>query len=117
MQVRLYVRKMMLEFFHEVLGVPDPATGLAGAGRLVVVELAVQRLDEFDALSQGFSQCRVRFVVPVIEVPEALVPSAVAGPVADVTTLARRFIKAFVGIVAFIDELLDEKYGIRQGFY
>jgi hypothetical protein len=51
-QVRLDVRQVMLEFFRKMFRVANPAAGLAGAGRLVVPQLAVQRFDEFYAFAQ-----------------------------------------------------------------
>ena len=51
-QVRLHVRQVMLEFFRQVFRIPDPAAGLAGAGRLVVPQLAVQRFDQLDTFAQ-----------------------------------------------------------------
>ncbi len=44
-QVRLDVRKVMFEFFRQVFCIANPAAGLAGACRLVMPQLAVQRFD------------------------------------------------------------------------
>ncbi len=51
-QIRLDVRKVVFEFFRQVFRIPDPAAGLAGARRLVMPQLAVQRLDELHAFAQ-----------------------------------------------------------------
>lgn len=53
------VRQTMLAFFHQVLCVPDPVAGLAGAGGFVVAQVLVQRFDEPDSFTQRNAQ---RFV-------------------------------------------------------
>ena len=52
MQVRLDVRKVVFEFLRQVFRVPNPAAGLAGACRLVMPQLAVQRFDELYTFAQ-----------------------------------------------------------------
>jgi hypothetical protein len=51
-QVRLHVRKVVFEFFRQVFRIPDPAARLAGAGRLVMPQFAVQRFDELYPFAQ-----------------------------------------------------------------
>lgn len=46
------MRETMLRFLRQVLRVPDPVAGFAGAGRFVVSQMLVQRFDQFDAFSQ-----------------------------------------------------------------
>jgi hypothetical protein len=50
-QVGIDVRKLVLYFFRQVLGIPDPAAGLAGTGRLVMSQMPVKRFDQLDALA------------------------------------------------------------------
>ena len=66
---RVYVRKVMFALFREVLGVSDPAAGLASAGRLVVMQFAVQSFNQLDALAQRCTEDLRRFV---FEMPEVL---------------------------------------------
>ena len=51
-QIRFDMRQMMLAFFRDVLGISDPATSFAGAGRFVMPQLTVQRFNKLDPFSQ-----------------------------------------------------------------
>jgi hypothetical protein len=49
---RINVWQMVLAFFGQTFGVPDPAAGFASTGRLIMAQLAVQALDELDAFAK-----------------------------------------------------------------
>ena len=48
---RVDVRQVMLRFLRQVLCVPDPVAGFAGAGGFVVTQMLVRRFNELDALT------------------------------------------------------------------
>lgn len=116
-QIRLGVRKMMLDFFRQMLCVPNPAAGFAGAGCFVVPQTPVKRLNQFDAFAQGIAEFFRRLVVAMHEVFQAMVPTAVATTVTMMTAFACSFVEIFVGVVAAFDELPDQQSGISERFY
>jgi hypothetical protein len=116
-QVRLDVWQMMLNFFRQVLGVTNPATGFAGAGRLVVSQTPVKRLNQLDAFTQRLAEFFGGLVVAVHEVFKAVIPVAITATVTVMTAFAGGFVEILVGVVAAFDELPDQQSGISERFY
>ena len=72
---RLDVRQMVLGFFEQVLGIPDPAAGLAGTRGFVVAQVIVQALDDLDALAEVQCEFFLRLLSQVLEILQAHLPT------------------------------------------
>jgi hypothetical protein len=116
-QIRVDVRKVMLDFLGQVLSIPDPNAGFTGAGRFVVAQTPVQRLNQLDAFAQRLAELLGRLVVAVHEVFQAMIPAAASTAVAVITAFAGGFVEIFVGVVSACDELPDQQSGISERFY
>jgi hypothetical protein len=111
-QIGLYVRQMMLDFFRQVLGVSDPAACFTSAGRFVVSQTPVKRLNQLDAFAQRLAEFFGGLVVAVHKVFKAVVPVAVAATITVMTAFAGGFVEILVGVVSAFDELPDQQSGI-----
>jgi hypothetical protein len=111
------MRQVVLAFFGQVLRVPDPVTGLASTGRLVMPQLAVQALYELDAFAERSAE---RFSSLFIEIPKILQavfpPTAVVG-ITVLAAFAGGFEQILVFETAAFDELADENLGESERFY
>jgi hypothetical protein len=108
---------MMLAFFRQVLCVPDPATGFTVTGRFVMAQLAVQALDELDALTKINAERFGAFFLNVPEILQAVLPATALGRIAVITAIAGRFKQVLVFEIAAFDELADEDFGESERFY
>jgi hypothetical protein len=116
-EVRLDMRKMMLDLFRQVLGIPNPAAGLAGARRLVMPKVSVKRLDQLDAFPERLAELFEALLVAMREVLETVIPVAITAAVAVITALAGRLVEILMRVVASFDELLDQQSGKTERFY
>jgi len=111
------MRQLMLDFFRQVLGVSNPATGFASARRLVVPQTPVKRLNQLDAFAQGLAEFFRRLVAAMHEVFKAVVPVTVAATITVMTAFAGSLVEILMGVVAAFDELPDQQSGISERFY
>lgn len=110
------VRQVVFALFREMFCVSDPVAGFARAGSFVVVQLAVERLDELDALAERSGQRLDRHFFEFPEILETGFPTAIfAGAV--VTAFTRGFKQVVVLVIVFFDEVLNEYTGIGKRFY
>jgi hypothetical protein len=102
---------MMLRFFEYVHGAPDPATGLAGTGGLVVTQVVVQPFYNLDALAEIRGKLVFRLLAQVLEVLQAGFPTATFRSVTLVAAFTGGLVEALVRVIPGFDELPDKQAG------
>ena len=107
---------MVLALFGQVLRISDPVAGFASAGRFVVVQFAVQGLDQLDAFPERGGQRIDRHVLELAEVLKASFPAAILAS-AVTATFARCCKQALVLVIVLFDQSLDEEPGVSKRFY
>jgi hypothetical protein len=110
------MRQTMFAFFHQVFCVPDPVAGLAGAGSFIVSQVLVQRFDKPDSFSQRNTECFVSFQTQLLKIFNALIPAAIARPVAMIATFAGCFEHVFMSVITVLNKPFNQFAGIQKGF-
>jgi hypothetical protein len=114
---RVNVRQVMLAFFQQVLCVPDPDAGLAGAGGFVMPQMTMQRFNKSDSFTQGNAQGFFGLKTKLLKIFHAVIPTAIARSVAMMTSFAGRLEHVFVGVVPVLNQFFDHLARIQKRFY
>lgn len=102
------MRKMVLAFLRQVLGVPDPDTGLAGTGCLIVSQFAVQCLDQLYPFAQRSAENCCRFFFEISEVLQAFGPFTFPVTVAVIAAFTGCLVEVVVLEVALFNKFLNQ---------
>ena len=102
------MRKVVFAFLRQVFGVPDPDTGLAGAGCLIVAQFTVQCLDQLYPFTQRSAENRRWFFFEISEVLQAFGPFAFPVAVAVIAPFTSRLVEVVVLEVTLFNKFLHQ---------